>query len=265
MQLDVDVADWRLRATRLEHDTAELSRRLDRAGIDHRILDGPVIAHRAYRDPSQRLYATVDVLVADGRAAAHELDDLASGRRMRLITELHPNRFGLPVGVADLPSPADTVVVAGQPLPTLPVDAQAVVACVGAVDAEGRGRLAERRDIVELALAGGATLDGVVHWASEWRVTSSVARAIRLSWETFDLADKIGLSSWALRYESAAPPRRAVNGRTGAAHRLASRFRLGEPGRQVTAGGAPGRARRRARLSGRASLRPSGAAAARPT
>ncbi|MGH9120040.1 MAG: nucleotidyltransferase family protein [Acidimicrobiales bacterium] len=224
--LDAALAEGRARSTRLEEDAVELSRRLDAAGIDHRFLDGPVTAHRAYAVPAHRLSSTIEVLVADGPAAAHELDDLASGRRLLLTTELLPNRLGVAVGPADLPSPADTVVVAGHPLPALPVDAHVVVACLGA----GGSRRSGLRDIVQLTLSGGATVDGVTRWAAEWRVTAEVARAIRRSWEAFDLADKIGLSVWASRYESSTTEWRPRRGTNGAAHRLANALGLANRG-----------------------------------
>jgi hypothetical protein len=202
--LDAVLTEWGDRSARLERDTLELSGRLVRAGIDHRIVDGPIIAHRAYRPPERRLYGAVDILVADAGAGRDRLDDLASGRRLRLTADLLAGSGPVVVDLAELPPRAETTRVGGHRLPSLPIDAQLVAACVASVD--GRPSLATVRDVAQLALGDGATVEGVTRWADRWRVTDRVAEAIRRSWAVFDLADKIGLSAWAQRVGSANGP-----------------------------------------------------------
>jgi hypothetical protein len=211
--LEALLTEWRERSARLERDTLELSRRLDRAGIDHRIVDGPVVAHRAYRPAGRRLYAAVDVLVADHVAARDDLDDLPSGRRLRLTTDLLAGAGPVVADLAAVRPHVETVRVGGLGLPSLPIDAQLVATCVAPADGQ-HASLATLRDIAQLALGGNTALGGytalgngadvhaVIRWADRWQVTDRVAEAVRRSWAVFDLADKIGISTWAVRYES---------------------------------------------------------------
>jgi hypothetical protein len=226
------MAEWRDRSARLELDALELSARFDRAGVGHLVVDGPATAHRAYRPAGQRLYASTEILVANAAAARDELDDLASGRRLRCVTDLMDGAAPVAVGLADLADRPDeaaaSVAISGHRLPTLPIDAHLVASCVAL--RHRRPSLPLLRDIAQLALADGATVDGVTAWASQWRVTDQVAEGIRQAWTTLDLADKIGLSTWAFRHgtmnghpsdgQGAAPPRR-LGPVTSVAHRLA--------------------------------------------
>jgi hypothetical protein len=229
--LDAVLTGWRSRSARLERDTIDVSTRLAAAGIGHRVVDGPVIAHRAYDPPQRRLYAGVDILVAPGTPRP-DLDDLASGPRLRFVTDLlaATRHAGAVAGLGDMPEPHDVTAVAGHPVPSLPATAQLVALAVAAAGQPSSAPLGLLRDVVQLVLGGRTTVDAVAALAERWRVTDPVAAAIRLAWSTLDLADKVGLSAWALRYEDTTPlrPSRPRNGSAhagGAFSRLWARYR----------------------------------------
>src|SRR5439155_19583011 len=47
------------------------------------------------------------------------------------------------------------------------------------------------RDIAQMAMNAGLDVDRLVTMAESWRCSAVVARAIRLTWETLDLADEV--------------------------------------------------------------------------
>ena len=88
---------WLTHALRVEQVLLGVTRELDRAAIESRVLKGVAFSHTAYPDPSDRVFADVDLLVP-----GHELRRAAEvlGRRFdapRAQPELRPgfdDRFG---------------------------------------------------------------------------------------------------------------------------------------------------------------------------
>ena len=67
------------------------------------------------------------------------------------------------------------------------------------------------RDIAQMAMNAGLDVDRLVTMAESWRCSAVVARAIRLTWETLDLADEVPLSTWAVRYRIQPRERRVLD------------------------------------------------------
>ena len=202
--------------------TVDVSARLRSAGVDHRMLDGPAVATRVFRDPQRRPHASADVLVAPGAVAtARGLLDGAAGL-VRVRDEALPSGVGGRVRLADVEGAPVPVTVDGTDLPGLPLDATFVAACARA--AGGAPGLLALRDVAQCALD--EQLDPALVWdrAAAWRCTAVVAWAVGQAWETFDLADKTELSVWAARYDPA--PRSRV---AALAHRVARAFQRRQP------------------------------------
>jgi hypothetical protein len=144
----------------VERHHLEVHRVLDAAGIEHRFLKGPTVAHRFYEHPGLRPFRDVDVLVHSAdldraaevlRADGHERPipqlvpgfDHRYGKSVDLRTgsgievDIHRTLAPGPFGVASLDPlwarPAVTVTVGGARLPALDATAAFVHACVHAV------------------------------------------------------------------------------------------------------------------------------------
>jgi Uncharacterised nucleotidyltransferase len=192
------VADVRARSAAVRESVVETSRRLDADGIDHHVLDGPVVAQRAYADPSVRDFEEVDILVDASSLPIPPVQDAT----VRFRRDLLPAELGQPVGLGDAKRQATRVEVDGHPVPALPAEAQLVYTCAQAASASVTGGLLALRDVAQLALTDDVDPVGVARFVGPGRATAVVARAVRLAWQGFDLADKTRLSVWASRYDA---------------------------------------------------------------
>ena len=195
---------------------------LGAAGIDHRVTGGPVLARRAYRDPSVRHFSTATVLVRrDAVATARRVVEKTSpgAAEAVLVSAVVPTGSGavhLDLAVA---GPAQQVAGgAGDagPLEALADEAQLLVSCVQATTADERSRLLALRDVAQLALHAPLDPQQLRSMAAARRLSGVVALALRAAWAQFDLADKTSLSTWALHHEASAPERRALDVHLGA-------------------------------------------------
>jgi hypothetical protein len=234
VELETQVAVASLILERLLLDVAA---RFDHDGIDFRALKGSAVAHNDYPDPSLRSFGDVDLLVRPrdfGRAVATL--EAMGGRRV--VPELRPDfdrRFGKGAVVGmhdDLEIDLHRTFVAGALGMTIDLDAlfatatpfmlgdrkvlalateeRLLHACIHAA-LERVVRRHSLRDIAQMASNGSLDVDRVVGMAESWRCGAVVARAIRLTWETLDLADAAPLSTWAGRYRSQPRERRLLD------------------------------------------------------
>jgi hypothetical protein len=178
------------------------------AGIDHRVLDGPAVVHRVFRDPARRPVEAVDVLVAPS-----DLDAAGAltGVPVRVCPEALPPGLGARVRLADLSEAPVDVQVDGGRLPGVALDAALVRSCARAASG-GADQVVALRDVAQIALSGTVDGDLVRSRAAGWRSTAVVAWAVARAWQAFDLADKTELSVWAGRYEPEPAERRALRG-----------------------------------------------------
>lgn len=190
---------------------------LAEAGIDHRVLDGPAIVDRVFRDPHRRPVEAVEVLVAPSALGAA---GALTGDPVRVCSEALPHGLGARVRLADLSEPPVDVEVDGSRLPAVALDAALVRSCARAAGG-GADHVVALRDVAQIALSGPIDGDLVRSRAADWRCTAVVAWAVARAWQAFDLADRTELSVWAERYEPEPAERRALlsPARSGARHR----------------------------------------------
>jgi hypothetical protein len=205
----VAVAAWCLlveRHTLVVHDL------LDVAGIEHRFLKGPTIAHRYEPHAGLRSFVDVDVLVRGDDIAAVVSTLEAHGHHrnqpefrpgydatwaksvtMRasngIEVDVHRVFASGPFGLRASPAPLwargpATVVLGGSALPCLDPEATCVQACVHATTGT-RTRLSTWRDVARLVLAADAA--AVDRLASALGVGACVTRAAQRSWSVLSL------------------------------------------------------------------------------
>lgn len=228
---------------RLERLLLRVTACLDDAGIDHRVLKGPALAHTTYADASVRVYGDVDVLIpsdhVDRAPALLESQGFRPTPRLRWVgvgsrhaqgvalrwadeleVDLHFRRahdvFGRSVDDDRLFGDETEFTVGGRVLRTLAPEQSFLYACYDATIG-AQPRLSALRDVAELVLGGSVDGDLVLAAASLSRSGEvAVAKAVRTTWECFALADIVPLSVWALRYQPDRYERRALHGFRGA-------------------------------------------------
>ncbi|MGH8824596.1 MAG: nucleotidyltransferase family protein [Jiangellaceae bacterium] len=191
-------AGARARSAAVCESVVQVSRTLDAEGIVHLVLNGPVIAIRAYADPAVRDLGAADVLVDASQVPTPSPQDAT----VRFRNDLLPADLGQPVGLAEARQHPTLVHVDGHPIPALPAEAQLVYACAQATPAPGAERLLALRDVAQLALSDDLDPASVARFVGPGRAMAVVAGAVRLAWQRFDLADKTRLSVWAARYDA---------------------------------------------------------------
>ncbi|HWG73750.1 MAG TPA: nucleotidyltransferase family protein [Acidimicrobiales bacterium] len=202
---------------RLERELLATTRALGHAGVAHRVLKGPAMAHTAYPDPSWRGFGDVDLLVTDGdwyraievleatgaRRPVPELRpgfDLRFGKEATLLSasgwevDLHRTLvvgpFGLWVDCDELFGRREAVTIGGVEVGVLAPGAAFLHACYNAALADDPPRLIAIRDVCELAVAPNLEPDEVADLARRWRGEAVVARALSLA------ADVLGVTLW---------------------------------------------------------------------
>lgn len=231
-------ADAMLQVLRLERlliDTVEL---LARVGVRAVALKGSALAHTAYPDPALRVFGDVDLLVSseafdDAVAVLAELGlsrrwpQLRAGFDRRFgksATLVHPEgheidlhrtlalgRFGLTVDLLGLFDTVSAFEIGGRKLPMLGPEERFLHACYHAGLGNAPPRLVPLRDVAQLLLATDLDQDRVLRLADAWAGHAVVARAVTLTWATFELADVVPLSVWAQGYTPSTTERRALD------------------------------------------------------
>ena len=153
---------WCAHDLRLERALGQAADALEAAGIPYLVTKGPALAHRAYPDPSQRLFADLDLIVPSGHvhqatttlAAALDAEavvgelrpgfDERFGKETLLRTPVTPTTpvgleidlhrtpvagaLGLAIDLDELFAHPDALVLGGRRLPTPGPDASVVLA-----------------------------------------------------------------------------------------------------------------------------------------
>lgn len=216
----------------------QLSRVLDAANVDHRVLKGSGVAHTSYPDPAWRQYGDIDLLVPAVRYddAIHALGQAGCQRtRPQLRTgfdrrygkgttlrhedghwvdvhrTLAMGPFGLAVQTADLFATATPFTVAGHTVRALGPELRFLQACYNAALGDVSPRLVALRDVAQLLLDHQLDRDRVLELAMAWEGQAVVARAVQLTWERFGIADRVPLSEWAHRYQPSRAEQRALS------------------------------------------------------
>ncbi|MGH9247607.1 MAG: nucleotidyltransferase family protein [Acidimicrobiales bacterium] len=211
----------------LDRVLIDVSDRLRAAEIEHRVLKGAALAHTMYPDPAMRHYGDVDVLVRGSR-----LDDAVSvllgaggirryqeprpgflARFGKGVAIVRPDGFevdihrtfvsgplGLTIQLDDLFATETRFSLAGRTVLGLGREEAFIQTCYHAALGSTPPRMVPLRDVVQLALFSDLDTDRVQRLCVRWRAHAVVAKALRLAWKEFDLADSTGLSAWAKAY-----------------------------------------------------------------
>lgn len=221
----VDLHDTAMAAClRLEGLLLEALGALRSADVPVRVLKGSALAHTAYGDASLRVFRDIDLLVrAEDRhgviAALRRVglrilvptghgDDYSPSRMailrrtdgltVDLHTKIAPSRFGSSL-TTDVLFDSDTrYLLSGREVPILTPEQQLIHACFGALSGP-RPRWVSLRDIAQLILNTEMDHKSALDEARRGATTPAVARAIRLTWREFELADRVPLSEWSMR------------------------------------------------------------------
>lgn len=210
----------------LERLLLDVSGRCAAAGIEHRVLKGPALAHSAYPSPDRRSFADVDLLVRGDDFDRTVATLVAAGGRRRfdeprpgftrrfgkgaavtidhLDVDLHrtlaPGPFGLTVALDDLFVAPTPVPIGGRTLLGLGATARFLHACMHAVLGDPVPRLVPLRDVAQLARTTALDVDAVLAAAARWRVRAVVQRAVRLSRHALGLPADGPLDEFAEHY-----------------------------------------------------------------
>lgn len=228
-------------ALHLERTLLKTVEALERSGIPTRVLKGPAVAHLVYRDPSLRAFYDVDLMIpaADFERALDVLGREGCTRQQRRLgpgydarfgkgaslvanggweVDLHRTfvggRFGLGIQLDDLFATSSPFRLGGRTLQALGPEESFLHACYHAAIGDPVPRLMTLRDIAEMLLRTSLDLDRIRGLCGAWGGLPVMARAVRLTWETFGLADLTALSVWAERYKPTRSEERAVRAYT---------------------------------------------------
>jgi len=215
---------WLTHALRAERLLLAVTLELDRAGIETRVLKGAALSHTAYRDPSDRVFGDLDLLVPAHelhRAAEVVARGFATQRVQPELREGFDDRFGkevmLPVGpvevdlhrtfvegaygltvvLDDLFAPPYRFPLGGHELDALPQPQRLLHACYAAALGDWPPRLMSLRDVAQLVLGERPHIIDVLTMARAWRADAVVARAITTAWDVLAITEQPPLVEWA--------------------------------------------------------------------
>lgn len=202
-----------------ERELIHIVGQLTQAGIDHRVLKGPAVAHLDYEDPALRSFVDVDLLVQaeqwdDAMRALQrsgwqrQFGEPRPGFDRRFVkamamtrpagkTELDLHRtlvlgpFGLTVALRDLWSGFEPLRLTddGLELRALRREVRFLHACFHAALGDLPARLVPLRDVAQIALSEALDLDCVIELTRSWRAEAVVARAALLAVQSLEIDD----------------------------------------------------------------------------
>lgn len=217
------------RTLEVEHAAVDLVDKLARAGIDHRILKGPAVAHLDYPDPHSRPYVAVNLLVPTGRYDDAVQLMVEDGFRRKVpeprkgfdrrfgkgttlvsphghVVELHRTIVAGPFAMlADPDRLFDTGTsfeLHGREVSALGLEERLLHACFDARIGDDPPLLLRLRDIVQLVLTYELDIARLEMISGIWKAQSVVAEAVRNAWETLSVVDIVPLSVWAAGHRS---------------------------------------------------------------
>jgi hypothetical protein len=205
------------------------------AGVDHRVLKGPGVAHLDYPDPALRSFGDIDLLVRSSQfeAAVEALVGVGHQRRypeprpgfdrrfskgsclvspagieVDLHRTLAMGPYGLRLKLEDLWHRSSTFELAGRQFHTLGPEERFLHACFHAVLGDNPIRLASLRDVAQMQLARPLDVDRTLRLSSSWGADAVVARAVRVAGEALGLAGDGALTPWAAQFSPGRRDRR---------------------------------------------------------
>lgn len=227
---------------RLEQALVDLVERFECAGVDHRVLKGPAIAHLDEPAPWLRGFGDIDVLVRTGQLETARDLLLAAGGRRRfpeprpgydrrfgkgicvvaargIEVDLHrtlcPGPFGLAIDLPELFAEAQPFVVGGRTLAALSPVRRFLHACYHAVLGSARPRLGSLRDVALTAPADPASAHEAHHLAAAWQAEIVVRHALTEASLALGWSPPTALTGWVSR-EGAGRQRRWLAAYVGA-------------------------------------------------
>jgi hypothetical protein len=186
---------------------------LDASEVRYRLTKGAAVAHLDYPDPAVRTFGDVDLVVhpEDWTAALGSLEgagyhrkaveipydfDRRYGKGATLLdphgyeVDLHRRfaigRYGVTSLMADVFGGADCIELAGRRVAVLTPEYRLLHACYHAA-LGGFRRLRAFRDVAQLVLVTGVSVDAVMSIAARWRAKVVVAAALAETWRRLDL------------------------------------------------------------------------------
>jgi hypothetical protein len=222
----------------LERVLLDTVARLERAGVEARVLKGSSAAHLDYPAPELRAFGDVDVLVRPEQfdramaalgAAGHRRRfpqprpgfDRRFGKGASFVTpdgaEIDVHRsfamgpFGLTMKLADLWARQATFRVGGVELAALGREERFLHACYHAALGDDPPRLLTLRDVAQGLFGGELDVHFVRVLAASWQAEAVLARALQLTTAMFGIDQDAGpLTTWAASYRPDARARRAL-------------------------------------------------------
>ena len=213
----------------LEAEALPVLDALAAAGVQATVLKGSAVAHLDYPDPSQRMFADIDLLVrsTDFDHAVEVLTGLgqqrhsvqpragfdrrfgkgatftaASGHEFDLHRTFVMGPYGLRLQLDDLWEQPTTFTLAGRQIGALDAECRFLHACYHAALGDRPPRLVPQRDIAQMLLGGRLDLDRVDRLMRAWQAEPVVARAVSLTWDSLQISDITRTSTWARRYRT---------------------------------------------------------------
>lgn len=228
-QLDAAHSDAMCSCLHLEATLLDVTQSMSAAGVELRVIKGSASAHLDYDRPELRHFGDLDLLVRS--EDTDQAKDVLQGLGYtRLFPEPRPGfdrRFGkgatfagpdgtsvdlhrtfvmgplgLRVDLDDVWSQADSFVLAGEKVGALAPAHRLLAACYNAVIGDVHPRLSTLRDIAQLCLGERVATSQAQEAASRWGAEYVLARGIAAAWSSLDIADIVGLSAWAVRYDA---------------------------------------------------------------
>jgi hypothetical protein len=226
-QLEDVFRAWLTHALRVEQLLLGVTRELDRAAIETRVLKGVALSHTAYPDPSDRVFGDVDLLVPGHqlRRAAEVVGERFDAPRPQpelrpgfddrfgkevmlrvrgIEVDLHrtfvEGAYGLTVQLGDLFAPPYRFPLGGYEFDALPQPQRLLHACYAAALGDWPPRLMSLRDVAQLILKEQPHIVDVLTMARSWRAEAVVARAIVTTWDVLALTQRPPLVNWAFNY-----------------------------------------------------------------
>ena len=218
---------WQRNALLMERIAIEVVTALDSAGIDCLLMKGPALAHTVYDEPSNRVFADLDIIVraeqlaeartllVDRFGASDPLPEVRPGfdaefakdvllRIDRTEIDLHrtvaPGPFGMRVPTDELFHNPTGFTIAGTTLQTLSPAATFVQVCYNAALGDVPPRLMSLRDVAQVQRHHELPLNDILELSDRWGGTAVVASAVTQAWNTLKL-EPCELSSWAAAYK----------------------------------------------------------------
>lgn len=196
---------------------------LQEAGVPVRVLKGSAVAHLDYPDPSMRTFADLDLLVPT--SAFDQAVALLERRRCRrafpeprpgfnrrfgkgatlrtpygLEIDLHRTfsmgPFGQRQALDELWEGSETFRVAGRDIPALSIECRFLHACYHAVLGDRYPQLVPLRDVAQILLSGRVDWPRAQFLMHKSQCEAVVARAVRLAWSEYGIADLLAASAW---------------------------------------------------------------------